>query len=698
MAYQVQDETDVMLVLLPKMWGDNDQDFDLDFSPDERSPVKVFLKPWGNDNSQCLSINIPYSIVRAKKTYIQPKKCPQYTRNFSDMNKKSRESRQNIKNQSSHLNSGNRGIQIQPSVPSRKNAETQTNISGIISHKDPKWNLKAPKSLSMIILWTLMENCFTQLRRYNEETYDISMLTYLSSAKTYNMLRNLFPLPAFQNLYEKYGDQIRIEKKYLTDINELENVINKYKIENGLTKTFNDKLVATLAIDAFAFKSFQTTTLSPIKNQEPKNDIIIYNNGFIFLFIPIDFRFPPKILYIEPMPNGNYNQQIDEIASHIRDVLQNNGFRIWFKATDGDKFLSSDHDDFFHKYVEHKSSNFLQLVHNIYRSLVEDIDLYVPVGDPLHLWKSVRTRYLKKPVALFANSPTTTDYQSTKNILDLGKVLDDFTSAGKMRDIYALKLFTLQNVSKLLKESNYADAIFLFPFSCWICAAYSLSINLSFRLFLIEIAFQLISTLRENFGFLKSKGVLQKAREETDFITFHEDQYMKRMMNSLIATAISLIFASDFVRVDGIGTHLVENQIGIARQSSSDPRWQSIITSFAHAEMRKKIAHKYNISLYVPGRINDGGCKVDEISDSEKPPGELIEKPEHWGIQQIIQLFIGLCNPETSKEFEEECMKFIEELDSIGSLIDINERNINDAANNGIIARLILFSADKPSE
>lgn len=36
--------------------------------------------------------------------------------------------------------------------------------------------------------------------------------------------------------------------------------------------------------------------------------------------------------------------------------------------------------------------------------------------------------------------------------------------------------------------------------------------------------------------------------------------------------AISLIFTSNFVRMDSVGTYLVENSIGIAKETSNDPR------------------------------------------------------------------------------------------------------------------------------
>ena len=68
--------------------------------------------------------------------------------------------------------------------------------------------------------------------------------------------------------------------------------------------------------------------------------IVIYNNGFIFLLAPIDYRLPVKIIHIEKHSNGNYNSNIDDIASNIVKVLRKNGLRTYLKWTDGDHFLS----------------------------------------------------------------------------------------------------------------------------------------------------------------------------------------------------------------------------------------------------------------------------------------------------------------------------------------------------------------------
>ena len=56
--------------------------------------------------------------------------------------------------------------------------------------------------------------------------------------------------------------------------------------------------------------------------------------------IPVDFHFPPKLLYIEKAPNGNYNETIDNIASTIIETINKNDLGVWFKATEGDRYLS----------------------------------------------------------------------------------------------------------------------------------------------------------------------------------------------------------------------------------------------------------------------------------------------------------------------------------------------------------------------
>lgn len=466
----------------------------------------------------------------------------------------------------------------------------------------------------------------------------------------------------------------------------------KYKIDNHILfdELQNNNLAVTLAIDAFAFRSFSTTALTSYSNPiSDQNESTVYNNGFLFMMIPIDFRYPLLDVHIEKESSGSYNDNIDKIAKHIKISLICNGFNVWFKATDGDHYPSQEHKDFYNKYISGKSGDFFKLVYEIFNELVDDITLTIPIGDPLHLYKSLRSRYQTHPIKLFSDSNLSTNFEETDLILDIGQALSDVSHLGKMRDCYCLKFFTLENVIKLFKNGKIMDAIFILPIACWIVSIYSTTIDLSFRLFFVELSFQIFSMFFENFTDLKKKKVFQRKQEDSIYVTIHEEQYIIRILNTLVATAITLIF-SDFVRTDGLGTHLVENQIGVARQNGNDPRWQRILSAFAHACFRKKIAKKYDLTLHIPGRINDGGIKLNDKLNAEED--NLISKPENFSVTHILQLLHGICVEETSQAFHQDLNGFIDDLESLGPLVNVKISDVNPAANNGILARLLSFS------
>ena len=144
------------------------------------------------------------------------------------------------------------------------------------------------------------------------------------------------------------------------------------------------------------------------------------------------------------------------------------------------------------------------------------------------------------------------------------------------------------------------------------------------------------------------------------------------------------------MRMDALGTHLVENAIGIARATSFDPRYERIVTTYTHAEMRKVIAGKLGLTIHIPGRINHGGCKIDP--DHQVHGRTLLTTPKMWKLPQIVHLFTVLCHPEIAPAFSGELGAFLEGLDSIAPAVDRYQYHANEAANNGIMARLINFN------
>lgn len=52
--------------------------------------------------------------------------------------------------------------------------------------------------------------------------------------------------------------------------------------------------------------------------------------------------------------------------------------------------FSPEYELFYKDHVERQTFNFTKLIITVYEKLIYDPDLTIPVGDPLHLWKSVR--------------------------------------------------------------------------------------------------------------------------------------------------------------------------------------------------------------------------------------------------------------------------------------------------------------------
>ena len=132
--------------------------------------------------------------------------------------------------------------------------------------------------------------------------------------------------------------------------------------------------------------------------------------------------------------------------------------------------------------------------------------------------------------------------------------------------------------------------------------------------------------------------------------------------------------------------------IGIARQESFDPRWESITSTYAHAELRKRIARTHGVVLRVFGRLTDAGCKVDEFSEAGNEC-DLTPIPDGWIPERIVDLFFGLTQPPRSADYQLSAKEFRKTVEKVSKVTDRHQYNVNDAANSGIVARLVSFRA-----
>ena len=442
-------------------------------------------------------------------------------------------------------------------------------------------------------------------RRYSTFIYDISELLRATSKKTFRIMRQILPLPSESSLYLEYTSSLRTHKDELTDPKLLRTRIRKLILEEGYHMS-----PVTIGIDAFSFQTFGATTIPKGAVQEQ------FSNAFVFLHIPLDPQDPPRVIHLQKKSNGSYDESVSSIFQSIKEIYEDLTVKIWFKATDGDRFLSREHEKFFEDHIAAYENDFTLLLQKLQHEL--DSGLTLPISDPLHFTKNIRGKLLDHNVAVVEHDGVVEYVNAVRlqSILGLGSVLGDRSTLGRMRDVYVTKLFTLDNVCTLIESKYYAGALLLLPYSCIFTVLYGINLANQTRMFFTKLAYLLCRRLMHESERIVSKMPTIKHRYTTrcktgcTAVTFAEPTYAKRIMHSCLALGISILFGPDTVRLDAVGTHLVENNIGIARSLSNSTKFSNIVSAFAKTELRKDVARKYGMKLYVHKRINDGGAKV----------------------------------------------------------------------------------------
>ena len=517
-------------------------------------------------------------------------------------------------------------------------------------------------------------------RRYSELVYNFAELLRTTSRKSYRIIRQIFPIPAESSLYSKFTDSIQDHKDELTKRALLRQRIEKVISDDGCTDS-----PITIGIDAFSFQTFSGETMSGTATREQ------FSNAFLFLHIPLDPAKPPRVIHLQKKANGSYDQSIADTWQLIKQIYSDLEIPVWYKATDGDRFLSQEHDKFFKENVEHYRNDFNLLLELLPDKLKEGVTM--PISDPLHFAKNLRGKLIDHDVAVAYNDGDVAlvNGNSLQEVLKLGPVLDDHTTLGRMRDVYVTKLFTLENVCTLIGHGDFAGALILLPYACIFTVLYTDNLANESRMFLTKLAFLVCNMLLDESQKIvaNTKSIRHRYTFKCTAVTVSEPTYLKRVMHTCLALGISIYCGPTNVRLDAIGTHLVENSIGIARSISNSTKFEKIVSSFATTELRKDIAREYGLTLYVHKRINDGGAKINTMAD------DGIKFPD-WDANDIASSFIESLYTSLAGCAKQDVCSFISQLRVL--IGDLQIRKLSDTsevANSLIVQRNFAFNREQ---
>ena len=218
--------------------------------------------------------------------------------------------------------------------------------------------------------------------RYSERVYRFAFCLMSLSDRAYRYTRKILPLPARSQVFEKFRKPIRDLKESMTDLGKTYRLLEAY-FESHPSKS--QKLMCTIAVDAFAFRLFlrkaasisvlkreltpsQLQKLGPILEdkdilrilQEESDDVDeldedgafdegsnptdntiaklfeSYNNCFIYVLIPLDCQLPCMILHLLPASSGAAGPKVRETLQELIRLCGMYNVDVPFICADGD--------------------------------------------------------------------------------------------------------------------------------------------------------------------------------------------------------------------------------------------------------------------------------------------------------------------------------------------------------------------------
>ena len=690
------------------------------------------------------------------------------------------------------------------------NQFSKTNQSKLLTKDDilSYFNTQKPATISDLgwqILSELFKNahCKKEGRYYSEETKKFFWVINSQSASAFETLHTVLPAPCYNTIHNSLKKTVMNAECSLLDIK----YASKFS-DDFLSHYTNSTIKATLAVDALvvtpstieAIKK-QYSALSPTLNrafntqlafkddfqsilkgvfddnpcsEREKNEVKDIknehnsqdetnkkekplNNVFVFYVEPINPEIPCYPVHIWLQSGGSANEVVRTLTEHVVAQVQQNGKCIITDiSTDGD----TGHQEEYQKALMSILSLSPELnIEEICEALRKFKCPTLAAADMLHFIKTMRARILLNILTLFPDKLSVIfNFSELGPIFGEGHEITDLSQIGKMRDVYPILFFSLENLNILIKQ-NMWDAIIMFmPWVLWVTATMNTGFTIEARLLLLKICFEFIKryyniissdkkwdsdvgSINRNKEFLTilSRSVLERLVITLVVIIFEFENFMivddaykewndvkekmkevtdkqevsflqkecERLRNQFNSIAKQYGYPEDTkpdFAFDRIGTHPLENFNGNIRDiAHANDTISSTSHIIARAYVQKLLKNELGIPNVRKKRINAGGIRLSQsincigTPSTEINPIVLVESIFAMSNAATEETII---NFELSNESINEFVQYLQECEKISIKKKCNPKfSVPDVSRNaGINGRNIMYSQIKDEE
>ena len=315
----------------------------------------------------------------------------------------------------------------------------------------------------------------------------------------------------------------------------------------------------------------------------------------------------------------------------ILGKLQKFNFSPIFICADGETGLSKYHAEYFNKYIEpyidkildpNDEMTIIDLIHLIFSNFPHCPPL--PILDILHACKSSRTRLINGNIFLNKFIPPILQ-EEIQMILELGSTITDMTSIGKMKDFYAINLFTFENVFKSFESENHGLTLYILIYTLVLESFRNPKINIQTRIDFCEASILFFFRFYKQINKISKKNkteqfktqiqephITQNNTKNSDGVIFASEKYLIKIIHSLLALRFVLDHHLLFLGIDRVTSHVVENFFGQNRfRCHGNNHYDHVMHFFVEGAFDFFLVQEYNLGDKINQRDNAGGTRFD---------------------------------------------------------------------------------------
>ena len=447
-------------------------------------------------------------------------------------------------------------------------------------------------------------------RRWSLPLLMLAFVLHSLGSKCYHYLRSFVALPAKQTLYNHFGKPVEGWMESLLDVSRVRSICHLFRRRHGLSLT--EEIEVVIGIDAMA--------IEPVA-MDQYHATVGDSHVFLFELLPLSCELKAISIHIMPQQNGNAGEAVRQRLEVLTKILQDLHFIVRSTASDGDRGYEAMHRDMASQWVPQFLSTGLEAALECVRGYDNCI-----IGDFLHMLKNARARVFNGKVSVFATGNFPFDANDMNKVLKLGRSLTDNTSKGRMRDSYALEIFTLDNFRCLVDQECEHIAFYILPYALWNTVVNNPSLSCQMRREMLSMALDIFAMWMINMKDV-DKTLVSINKNKDGVIQFAcSESHVRRAMNTLVFLLIELERHPENLALDRIGTHPVECRFGTVRLLCRNKHsWSRVVNSFSKLTLVNDLASILGHPLVIRDRVNSGGVKVTSSAGIHIPrPAESI--------------------------------------------------------------------------